>query len=144
MQDFSSKIEFMNNQEESKKLLEECFVSSSSKDDIHIVAEDYEELLEKGKYAEIFVSEAEGEKACLKVMQEIIDSISSIDAMAGVVFRFNIHPDVQVMELVNALNLFELYKKKPTFIWSTLTDNSLKLDYVKLSTVVVYKTPIKQ
>ena len=144
MQDFTNKIEFMSNQEESKRLFKDSFIPSTSEDDINIVAEDYEELLKKGKYAEIFASEAEGEEALLQAMQEIMDSISSLDTMVGVVFRFNIHPDVQMLELLKALDLFEDYEEKIMIIWSTLTDKSLHLDYAKISALIVYEESIKK
>ena len=143
MQDFVKRIEFMSNQEESQRLFDECFIPNGSENDININAEVYEELLEKGKYAEIFTSEINSEDACLKATQEIINSVSSIDTIAGVIFRFNIHPDIPMLELSKALELFDSYNENAILIFGTLVDQSLKLDYAKVSAIIIYKEAIK-
>ena len=141
MQNFINKIEFINNKEESQKLANSCFTQSTSENDINIDSEDFEQLLERGKYAEIFVSEATGKRATLKAMHEIIDSISSLDSMSGIVLRFHLNPHVSILTLNDTLQLFGLYQqdeaKAP--IWITQTDESLDMEYVKISAIVTYK-----
>jgi len=141
MQNFIEKIEFINNEKESQKLANSCFSPSTAENDINIDSEDFEKLLEKGKYAEIFVSEAKGKRASLKAMNNIIDSISSLDGMTGIVLRFNVNPNVGILTLNDALQLFGLYQQDETKapIWMTQTDESLDMEYVKISAIVTYK-----
>jgi cell division GTPase FtsZ len=141
MQNFIEKIEFTNNEAESQKLASSCFSPSTSDNDINLDSEDFEQLLERGKYAEIFVSEATGKRASLKAMHEIIDSIGSLDSMSGIVLRFHINPNVSILTLNDALQLFGLYQQdeiKAT-IWTTQTDDALDIEYVKISAIVTYK-----
>lgn len=141
MQDFIKKIEFINDEAKSQELAKSCFSPSTSENDINVVSEDYEEVLSRGKYTEILVSEATGKRAFLKAMHKIIDSISCLDSMTGIVLRFNINPNVGILSLNDTIELFKLYQKEKTKmpLWTTLTDESLDVEYVKISAIVTYK-----
>jgi len=49
-----------------------------------------------------------------------------------------------MLELSKALELFDSYNENAILIWGTLADQSLKLDYAKVSATIIYKELIKK
>ncbi len=115
-------------------------ILSNGENDINLDFADLRTVMSHKGMALMGVGEYEGENAAYEAIKAAIESPlldnMSINGAMGVLVHFNIHPDFPFMEMSEAMLVVEeSAHDEASVIWGTTTDESLPLDYVKITIV---------
>jgi len=115
-------------------------ILSNGENDINLDFADLKTVMSHRGMALMGVGEYEGENAAYEAIKAAIESPlldnMSINGAMGVLVHFNIHPDFPFMEMSEAMIVVEeSAHDEASVIWGTTTDESLPLDYVKITIV---------
>ena len=115
-------------------------ILSNGENDINLDFADLQTVMSHKGMALMGVGEHEGENAAYEAIKAAIESPlldnMSINGAMGVLVHFKIHPDFPFMETSEAMIVVqESAHDDASVIWGTTTDESLPLDYVKITIV---------
>ena len=141
MQTLISKFKLINNTQEQREMLQELFTQNlENENNINITEEHLEEVLKKGNIVEIISDEvflAIETKADL--INRISNKISYLNDVKAIIWKFIVHPDFSMMDIVEIIAQIE--KKVPEnalIIFATEINFSISIENLKVSTVVIY------
>jgi len=115
-------------------------ILSNGENDINLDFADLKTVMSHKGMALMGVGEHEGENAAYEAIKSAIESPlldnMSINGAMGVLVHFSIHPEFPFMEMTEAMMVVEeSADDDATVIWGTTTNESLPLDYVKITIV---------
>ncbi len=115
-------------------------ILSNGENDINLDFADLKTVMDHKGMALMGVGEHEGENAAYEAIKAAIESPlldnMSINGAMGVLVHFKIHPEFSFMEMSEAMIVVqESAHDEASVIWGTTTDESLPLDYVKITIV---------
>ncbi len=115
-------------------------ILSNGANDINLDFADLKTVMNHKGMALMGVGEHEGENAAYEAIKAAIESPlldnMSINGAMGVLVHFKIHPEFPFMETSEAMLVVqESAHDDASVIWGTTTDESLPLDYVKITIV---------
>ena len=115
-------------------------ILSNGENDINLDFADLRTVMSHKGMALMGVGKHEGENAAYEAIKTAIESPlldnMSINGAMGVLVHFSIHPDFPFMEMTEAMMVVEeSADDEATVIWGTTTNESLPLDYVKITIV---------
>ncbi len=115
-------------------------ILASGEDDINIDFADFKTVMSHKGMALMGMGESGGENAAYEAIKSAIESPLldnvSIDGAMGVLVHFYIHSDFPMLDISEAMNVIrESVHEDADVIFGTTTDNSLAVDYVKITVV---------
>lgn len=138
MKELLKDIQFLQEREENKEIVESILNSSDAKDNIALKIEDIEEAFQTSSLLDVQVAEANGDDAILNAMDEIVTKIDVLENMQKIFVKFTVYPDTSIMELAGAMEVLEKkLGENIEMIFGTGTSSDKK--YAKVSTLSFYK-----
>jgi len=115
-------------------------ILSNGENDINLDFADLKTVMDHKGMALMGVGEYEGENAAYEAIKSAIESPlldnMSINGAMGVLVHFKIHPEFSFMDASEAMGVVEeSADDDANVIWGTTTDDSLPLDYVKITII---------
>lgn len=114
-------------------------VLSNREDNINLDLDDLKTVMGNKKMASVGIGEYKGENAAYEAIKQalkykLLGNIPFSKA-TGILIHFNIHPDFPILELCNAMEIFDQDTDAIT-IFGTTMDNSLTKEHVKVSLIL--------
>ena len=73
-------------------------------------------------------------------MQKVVSKLNSLENIVSVFVRFDIHPDVALMEVAGAMDILDnKLDENAEVVFGTACDKSLDKEYAKVSVLSFYK-----
>ena len=111
-------------------------VIASGENDITLDFKDLKFIMGHGGIAFVGTGESNAKGSATKAIQLAIKNSSldfdSIDKIAGFLIHFVIHPNLPIIDIIEAMKtIYENAHDEADIIWGTTTDESISKDYVK-------------
>ena len=115
--------------------MEKVLPKESKEEDINLDIADVETILQEGDRYIIFEKEVVGENCVQRVLQDSINSLP-LKNVKGVLICFEIHPDLALLQLMEAVEIIEDYAhEESSIIFGTKTESSLSKEFVRVTVV---------
>ena len=140
MQELTNNIKFRQEKEDNQKIAKSIASITDAETNIMIDVKDIQEAVKNASVADTQVAQASGNDAILEVMQRVVSEMDSLENIASLFVRFDIHPDVSFMELAGGMEILEnKLNENATIVFGTACDESLDKEYVRVSMLSFYK-----
>ena len=141
MQQFIKDIKFKEENLYNQDIVKSIVSIANEKNNIVIEVKDIQEALENASVADVQVVEANGEgDAILQAMQTVVSKLDSLENIGSVFIKFDIHPDVSLLELVEGIDILaNKLDEKVGLIFGTECDTALSKEDIKVSVLCFYK-----
>ena len=142
MQNQINKFKLINDTQKQREMLEKLFSQNTEdENNINITTEHLGEVLSKGNLVEMITSEVTSDTEMMKLsIESITNSMNAVKDVKAVVLKFTINPNIQAMELFQAITLLEnLIEQKILIVFGTQTNSTLAINYVHTDAMVIYE-----
>ena len=109
-------------------------------ENIVIDFKDIQQALKSASVADAQKAQESGDDAIPKAMQKVVSKLNSLENIVSVFVRFDMHPDVSLIELVGAMDILDnKLDENAEVVFGTVCDKSLDKLYAKVSVLSFYK-----
>jgi len=134
MQQVIKNIKFIQDKQDNQEIVESIASITDAEKNIAIDVKDIKEAVKSASVADIQVAQTSGDDAILQAMQTVVSGLDSLENIASLFVRFDIHPDVSFMELAGGMEILESkLDENAIVVFGTACDESLAKKYVKVS-----------